>query len=177
MLNGSRNAKFHNYTCLFSKSVQCTYVIMYIFTEQRWVIKNSIFRLFSVMFLLNNWENLCCRLVRRKNQDVWKNSCHCIFNSDVTVLCCKSSRFRKYKAPLDLPFRKKHKKDCLFLSFLVAIKKYINLCVGRHMNGYGSHTFKMVNKDNQAVYVKFHFKTDQVGNTNFYRGTKPCRLR
>ncbi|PVD28719.1 hypothetical protein C0Q70_11313 [Pomacea canaliculata] len=31
----------------------------------------------------------------------------------------------------------------------------------RHMNGYGSHTFKLVNKDNQAVYCKFHFKTDQ----------------
>ncbi|KAK7107708.1 hypothetical protein V1264_015585 [Littorina saxatilis] len=31
----------------------------------------------------------------------------------------------------------------------------------RHMNGYGSHTFKMVNKDNKAVYCKFHFKTDQ----------------
>ncbi|XP_050538063.1 catalase [Daktulosphaira vitifoliae] len=31
----------------------------------------------------------------------------------------------------------------------------------RHMNGYGSHTFKMVNSSNKAVYVKFHFKTDQ----------------
>ncbi|PSN41548.1 Catalase [Blattella germanica] len=31
----------------------------------------------------------------------------------------------------------------------------------RHMNGYGSHTFKMVNAINQAIYVKFHFKTDQ----------------
>nr|SAA00029.1 Catalase [Gammarus pulex] len=31
----------------------------------------------------------------------------------------------------------------------------------RHMNGYGSHTYKLVNKDNAAVYVKFHFKTDQ----------------
>lgn len=31
----------------------------------------------------------------------------------------------------------------------------------RHMNGYGSHTFKMVNAQNEAVYVKFHFKTDQ----------------
>uniref|UniRef100_A0A0N5BAP4 Catalase n=1 Tax=Strongyloides papillosus TaxID=174720 RepID=A0A0N5BAP4_STREA len=31
----------------------------------------------------------------------------------------------------------------------------------RHMNGYGSHTFKLVNKNNQAVYCKFHFKTDQ----------------
>lgn len=31
----------------------------------------------------------------------------------------------------------------------------------RHMNGYGSHTFKMVNKDNKPVYCKFHYKTDQ----------------
>ena len=31
----------------------------------------------------------------------------------------------------------------------------------RHMNGYGSHTFKMVNEKGEAVYVKFHYKTDQ----------------
>ncbi|XP_052241310.1 catalase-like [Dreissena polymorpha] len=31
----------------------------------------------------------------------------------------------------------------------------------RHMNGYGSHTFKLVNKNNQPVYCKFHWKTDQ----------------
>lgn len=31
----------------------------------------------------------------------------------------------------------------------------------RHMNGYGSHTFKMVNNSGGAVYCKFHFKTDQ----------------
>nr|XP_040570523.1 catalase-like isoform X2 [Lepeophtheirus salmonis] len=31
----------------------------------------------------------------------------------------------------------------------------------RHMNGYGSHTFKLVNKKNEAVYCKFHFKTNQ----------------
>lgn len=31
----------------------------------------------------------------------------------------------------------------------------------RHMNGYGSHTFKMVNADGKAVYCKFHAKTDQ----------------
>eukprot|EP00112_Aurelia_sp_Birch-Aquarium-sp1_P010866 Seg2300.3 transcript_id=Seg2300.3/GoldUCD/mRNA.D3Y31 product=Catalase protein_id=Seg2300.3/GoldUCD/D3Y31 len=36
----------------------------------------------------------------------------------------------------------------------------------RHMNGYGSHTFKLVNKDNKAVYCKFHLKTDQ-GIKNF----------
>ncbi|CAJ0576852.1 unnamed protein product, partial [Mesorhabditis spiculigera] len=31
----------------------------------------------------------------------------------------------------------------------------------RHMDGYGSHTFKLVNKDNQPIYCKFHFKTKQ----------------
>merc|ERR1719354_347376 len=31
----------------------------------------------------------------------------------------------------------------------------------RHMNGYGSHTFKLVNIDGEAVYCKFHFKCDQ----------------
>ena len=30
-----------------------------------------------------------------------------------------------------------------------------------HMNGYGSHTFKNVNSSGTAVYVKYHFKTDQ----------------
>uniref|UniRef100_A0A8C6MLZ9 Catalase n=1 Tax=Nothobranchius furzeri TaxID=105023 RepID=A0A8C6MLZ9_NOTFU len=28
----------------------------------------------------------------------------------------------------------------------------------RHMNGYGSHTFKLVNADGQCVYCKFHYK-------------------
>lgn len=31
----------------------------------------------------------------------------------------------------------------------------------RQMNGYGSHTFKLVNEGGNAVYCKFHFKTDQ----------------
>ncbi|XP_055379055.1 catalase [Condylostylus longicornis] len=31
----------------------------------------------------------------------------------------------------------------------------------RHMNGYGSHTFKLVNSKGQPVYCKFHYKTDQ----------------
>ncbi|KAK3773371.1 hypothetical protein RRG08_023249 [Elysia crispata] len=31
----------------------------------------------------------------------------------------------------------------------------------RHMNGYGSHTFKLVNKEGKAFYCKFHCKTDQ----------------
>jgi catalase len=30
----------------------------------------------------------------------------------------------------------------------------------RHMHGYGSHTFKMVNATNDAVYVKFHYKVN-----------------
>lgn len=36
----------------------------------------------------------------------------------------------------------------------------------RHMNGYGSHTFSMINKKNERVWVKFHFKTLQ-GIKNF----------
>ena len=28
----------------------------------------------------------------------------------------------------------------------------------RHMNGYGSHTYKMINKDGKMTYCKFHFK-------------------
>ena len=28
----------------------------------------------------------------------------------------------------------------------------------RHMNGYGSHTFKLVNKEGVPVYCKFHYK-------------------
>lgn len=31
----------------------------------------------------------------------------------------------------------------------------------RHMNGYGSHTFKLVNEQGNPVYCKFHLKTDQ----------------
>jgi len=36
----------------------------------------------------------------------------------------------------------------------------------RHMNGYGSHTFSFVNKNNERFYVKFHYKTKQ-GNKTF----------
>ncbi|MEP7265966.1 MAG: catalase [Bacteroidota bacterium] len=36
----------------------------------------------------------------------------------------------------------------------------------RHMNGFGSHTFSMINAANEMVYVKFHFKTMQ-GVKNF----------
>lgn len=31
----------------------------------------------------------------------------------------------------------------------------------RHMNGYGSHTFSMINATNERFYVKYHFKTAQ----------------
>ena len=31
----------------------------------------------------------------------------------------------------------------------------------RHMNGYGSHTFSMINSKNERIWVKFHFKTQQ----------------
>ena len=31
----------------------------------------------------------------------------------------------------------------------------------RHMNGYGSHTFKWYNEDGEVFWVKYHFKTDQ----------------
>lgn len=31
----------------------------------------------------------------------------------------------------------------------------------RHMNGYGSHTFKLINSKNEAIYAKFHMKTNQ----------------
>ena len=31
----------------------------------------------------------------------------------------------------------------------------------RHMNGYGSHTFSLINNSNERVWVKFHLKTQQ----------------
>lgn len=31
----------------------------------------------------------------------------------------------------------------------------------RHMHGFGSHTFSLINKSNERVWVKFHFKTQQ----------------
>ncbi|MFN0016321.1 MAG: catalase [Saprospiraceae bacterium] len=36
----------------------------------------------------------------------------------------------------------------------------------RHLNGYGSHTFSLINARNERVWVKFHFKTQQ-GIKNF----------
>jgi catalase len=38
----------------------------------------------------------------------------------------------------------------------------------RHMNGYGSHTFSLINANNELFYVKWHFKTKQ-GIENFTR--------
>ncbi|MFZ4862484.1 catalase [Sphingobacterium sp. Mn56C] len=31
----------------------------------------------------------------------------------------------------------------------------------RHMHGYGSHTFSMINDKNEKVFVKYHFRTEQ----------------
>jgi len=31
----------------------------------------------------------------------------------------------------------------------------------RHMHGFGSHTFSLINEDNERTWVKFHFKTQQ----------------
>ncbi|XP_074640037.1 catalase-like [Tubulanus polymorphus] len=31
----------------------------------------------------------------------------------------------------------------------------------RHMNGYGSHTYKLINDKDEPIFCKFHFKTDQ----------------
>ncbi|MEH6527536.1 MAG: catalase [Sneathiella sp.] len=36
----------------------------------------------------------------------------------------------------------------------------------RHMNGYGSHTYSFINANNERVWVKFHFKTEQGQKTN-----------
>ncbi|MFC1486641.1 catalase [Thermoproteota archaeon] len=38
----------------------------------------------------------------------------------------------------------------------------------RNMNGYGSHTYKWYNEDNESFWIKYHFKTDQ-GIQNFTR--------
>src|SRR5690625_7621746 len=31
----------------------------------------------------------------------------------------------------------------------------------RHMHGFGSHTFSMINENNERVWVKFHIRTQQ----------------
>jgi catalase len=45
----------------------------------------------------------------------------------------------------------------------------------RHMNGYGSHTFKWVNDQGKAHWVKIHYKTDQVCHSSFFvKAACPC---
>jgi catalase len=36
----------------------------------------------------------------------------------------------------------------------------------RHMNGYGSHTYSLINAEGERFWVKFHFKTEQGHQTN-----------
>ncbi len=36
----------------------------------------------------------------------------------------------------------------------------------RHMNGYGSHTYSLINADGERFWVKFHFKTEQGQRVN-----------
>ncbi len=36
----------------------------------------------------------------------------------------------------------------------------------RHMNGYGSHTYSLINADGERYWVKFHFKTEQGQKVN-----------
>ena len=36
----------------------------------------------------------------------------------------------------------------------------------RHMNGYGSHTYSLINDEGERYWVKFHFKTEQGHKTN-----------
>ncbi|XP_039722682.1 catalase isoform X1 [Pteropus medius] len=46
----------------------------------------------------------------------------------------------------------------------------------RHMNGYGSHTFKLVNAGGEAIYCKFHYKTDQgIKNLSNEDAAKICQ--
>ncbi|CDQ21482.1 catalase [Halobacillus karajensis] len=43
----------------------------------------------------------------------------------------------------------------------------------RHMNGYGSHTFKWTNAEGDSVWVKYHFKTEQgIQNLSEETGTR-----
>lgn len=43
----------------------------------------------------------------------------------------------------------------------------------RHMNGYGSHTFKLVNAKGEAVYCKFHYKVHVAFGTRGKRVPPP----
>ena len=42
----------------------------------------------------------------------------------------------------------------------------------RHMNGYGSHTFKLVNKDGESIYCKFHYKVGVSIDSHLSQHTK-----
>jgi catalase len=43
----------------------------------------------------------------------------------------------------------------------------------RHMDGYGSHTFSLINEEHQRVWVKFHIKTEQgIQNLTSEQGAK-----
>ncbi len=45
----------------------------------------------------------------------------------------------------------------------------------RHMNGYSSHTYSLINEKNELFYVKWHFKTKQ-GIKNFF-GERASEMR
>jgi catalase len=49
----------------------------------------------------------------------------------------------------------------LFYLFVPRILNFMLVYFQRHMNGYGSHTFKLVNADGTPSWCKFHFKCDQ----------------
>ncbi|XP_017782613.1 PREDICTED: catalase-like [Nicrophorus vespilloides] len=43
----------------------------------------------------------------------------------------------------------------------------------RHMHGFGSHTFTLINKDKNVTFCKFHFQTDQgIKNLDVQKATK-----
>ena len=44
----------------------------------------------------------------------------------------------------------------------------------RHMHGFGSHTFSMINAANERVWVKFHFRTP-AGHREPHRRRRPPR--
>lgn len=57
-------------------------------------------------------------------------------------------------------------RKCLFCFFHLVLPVQVSFLFSdrgipdghRHMNGYGSHTFKLVNANGDCVYCKFHFK-------------------
>ncbi len=46
----------------------------------------------------------------------------------------------------------------------------------RHMDGFSSHTFSLINDKNELFYVKWHFKTKQ-GHQEFQRASRPTTMR